>query len=301
MNKGGAPWIYLHIGYHKTGTTYLQQNVFPNLGINYLGKPWRDDYIMEFMKKFYCTHDLDFDPSEMRREFKDYIHQFDPSRPVMISSEGLHSGVEWFGRDVVSMINRIHSVFYPCRIIVGIRSQKTYLVSFYKEYVREGGTISFQNFLTNSKIGLLSVIPSLQYDKVVRILHEKFGNDSVFVYLQEQLLAEPHEVVNKMCEWMQLQPPATIRTVRSYTSFSKVATELLRWINILTRSEIFVLQSRGVLAVIRNKLIPLCWLASKIFPKGSYKISDALIKSYTSSNKRLGQMLGLDLKKWGYY
>ena len=300
MKDDREPRIYLHIGYHKTGTTYLQSDISPNLGIDYLGKPWCDDRIMEFMKEFYSTHDLDFEPSKLRRKFWDYVRERDTRQPVLISSEGLHAGIDWFGRDVVSMIHRIYAVFYPCNIILGIRSQKTYLVSFYKEYVREGGTLSFADFLGNSTVGTLSVVPSLQYDKVIRILHETFGKDSVFVYLQEQLAAKPRETVNKMCEWMQIQPPATVRMGKRYASFSKATTEILRWVNILTRSEFSALHSHGFLAAIRNRLIPLCYLTTKNLPKGSYEISDTLVKSYTSSNKQLGQILGLDVKKWGY-
>ena len=35
---------FIHIGFPKTGTTYLQNNIFNKISINYLGKPWDGKY-----------------------------------------------------------------------------------------------------------------------------------------------------------------------------------------------------------------------------------------------------------------
>lgn len=46
--------LYVHVGYHRTGTTYLQTNVFPKLSIQYLGKrydkSWNDGPIRKLLK-----------------------------------------------------------------------------------------------------------------------------------------------------------------------------------------------------------------------------------------------------------
>ena len=38
--------IFIHLGYPKTGSTYLQQQVFPLIkDINYIGKPFTGDHL----------------------------------------------------------------------------------------------------------------------------------------------------------------------------------------------------------------------------------------------------------------
>lgn len=57
--------IFLHLGYPKTATTYLQKNIFSNHpDINYIGKfyknPNKSKFIFELEKNIFCLNDKDF-------------------------------------------------------------------------------------------------------------------------------------------------------------------------------------------------------------------------------------------------
>ena len=68
--------IFLHLGYPKTASTYLQKNIFSkHPDINYIGKFYknqnRSKFIFELEKKIFCLNDKDF--SEYVLEFKPKI------------------------------------------------------------------------------------------------------------------------------------------------------------------------------------------------------------------------------------
>src|SRR5699024_4881427 len=72
--------IYLHVGYHKTATTFLQQSIFPNLQhVNYIKKGRiKKESLRLRLKKL---SDLDIG------NIRDFINSFYNGQPTLISYE----------------------------------------------------------------------------------------------------------------------------------------------------------------------------------------------------------------------
>ena len=121
----------VHIGLHKTGTTFLQRHYFPELnGLTY----------------------------QTSRRFYTKFSQQELSSTLLISSENL-SGIPWneeWKKGIINnhrylssfkrAIENLYRVYPDSRIIVVFRRHGDFLLSLYKQYVQEGGVLQFQEF-----------------------------------------------------------------------------------------------------------------------------------------------------------
>jgi hypothetical protein len=114
-----ARGLAFHVGLHKTGTTFLQGEVFPRLnGIQYLR--WRN---------------------------LEYLIRLDETNRYLVSCEGL-SGRTFAGLDERRTgLSRLAQMFPRARVIIGVRRHGDFLASLYSQYLRYGGTESFSGFL----------------------------------------------------------------------------------------------------------------------------------------------------------
>ena len=121
---------------NRTGTTFLQQEVFPKLE--------NVEYIPRYIDKvaIYARHPISM-------SFPDI------DKPILVSNEGfsLFTQVEGLHSKYCAkpevIAKRLHRVFPQARIILGIRDKDSWLFSTYKNLVRHGYDKSFNYFLEN--------------------------------------------------------------------------------------------------------------------------------------------------------
>ena len=161
---------YIHIGLTKTGSTFLQRNVFPYIkGISYYGK------------------DL---PPIIRKN----------SNKVLISNE------DWSGCPHNSSVdNRLFLVeqlksFFPKACIIVFTRHKGWKRSLYSTYVKDGGRFGFAKWLNrvfNSSY--------LDQDEYVEQLIKTFKQVCVIRF--EDFKQDPVVVVNSLCRFMDVDVP----------------------------------------------------------------------------------------------
>ncbi len=138
--------LLIHVGLHKTGTTWLQDRVFVNnkLGFDSPWGPMASPAVAEFM----LVDPLSFDakatlarlgPDVDASRAKGYI-------PVL-SHEGLSSRPVRGTYYAPTVAGRLHEVFPNARIVIGIREQKGMILSLYRQFVRNGGVYSLKQFI----------------------------------------------------------------------------------------------------------------------------------------------------------
>lgn len=166
--------IVFHLGLHKTGTTFLQQEIFPKLsGVNY---------------KVYFN--------ENKYELNDEIN--------LISCESLSgSPTTWINlnvllRDLIAY--GIKSQFPDAKIIVGFRNKEKWLKSIYTQAVKEGNTNSSYDrwYAKFDK-------RHIDFEGYLNLLESLFNN--VYVYYLEDLQNDPITFVNNICEFIGVQVP----------------------------------------------------------------------------------------------
>jgi len=116
------PRVVLHLGFHKTGTSFLQECIFPHLhGVNVI-----------------LSSDL------LQWEIK-------PHKLNIISCEALSKSIPHY--HIYSSVDRfvtlelLHSWFPDAQVVVATRDQQSRLRSCYAQYVKNCGSLTFEKYI----------------------------------------------------------------------------------------------------------------------------------------------------------
>lgn len=168
--------LAIHIGFHKTGTSYLQNVVFNNIDNLNLHLGWQS-----------------------HRE----LMTLDPKIITLISDEGI-SGSLWKGNYSESFytnIERIKSLYGDPKILIGIRKHQSFITSIYKQFLNEKGFQSFNYIFNNENTGLIKHEDLILQNKIESI---KKDFSSVHIYTQEDLLKDKKNIVSNILKFLEI-------------------------------------------------------------------------------------------------
>jgi len=192
--------IIIHVGLAKTGTTFLQTEIFPKLDINY------SRYII-------LTH-IDIKPG---------IN--------LISNEGLSISIPHYvphHTDRIKILDMIKNLFPNAEIIIGMRTlDKSLINSYYSQYLRNGGTLKKDNYIKEYEKYFTSYIDYLEAIK------ERF--DSVLVYTFERFKKNLPSVVRDVCNFLDVYVPKYENKI-VHSSYKPYQQETKRKLNHLCKS-----------------------------------------------------------------
>jgi hypothetical protein len=191
--------IYFHVGLGKVASTYLQQEVFPNLkGITYIS------------------------PRQYRRS-KEIIANHSGSR-FLVSREfdvQLEEELKWFT-----------SKFSNVRVIVFFRRQDSWLLSQYKRYVKNGwykGFGAFFDLEADAHWGPDEVFFERKLDLI-----EQYTGKKPLVLFHDDLLSDPGIVIDQVAAFTHTEyVPGSIAYRKVHTSYSE---KQLKFLLFFTRS-----------------------------------------------------------------
>lgn len=186
--------IYLHIGLHKTGTSFLQKMIFPKI------------------------KDISFYYPKIN-EIKD----IKPKNKTLISNESIAGQPYLLNKtNRYEMLNYIKKIFPNANIIFVKRNHKDWINSLYKQYIRSGGVYSFQRWF-NSIFDLDYI-----YNKYENELKKKFKNVLILNY--EELKEKPDLFIKKLCNFMSVDLPVyEIKNI--YSSYTNYQVIICRFFN----------------------------------------------------------------------
>lgn len=231
----------VHIGYHKTATTWFQTRVWPSVESH------------EHLDRHTIQHAL-LDPPGMH---------FDPARgaqilglpsrtrPLILSEENLSGYIHNGGLHGLigpEMARRIHTLLPDANIVVFIRNQLTAVRASYSQYVSGGGTFSLGRYLdTHERMyGALKrpyKAPAFEwehfeYDRLLGYYDRLFGRDRVHVYPYELLVDAP-AMLGRMENDLGIRFKAGASSARKANrSASVLAMHAIRFFNLFTRQSV---------------------------------------------------------------
>lgn len=255
--------LLLHVGYHKTATTWAQRSLFtPEHGFRQIA------FHQEAFDHVVKPHGLRFSPEPMQAVVAEGLARLEPGEVPVISSEIL-SGHPWQGgheSDVYA--ERLKAIAPDARILISIRSQLRILPSVYTQYVLRGGTMPYDQFFDGwAALGYFAFTPEhFEYDRLVAHYQRLFGAENVHVMTQESLQSDAEAAAAALAAFAGatrfegLKPAAKARTGVSYPEY---AMPVLRRINHVQWS---ALNQRPVISLGRT-------------PRGLYKLAGFALKN----------------------
>ena len=297
----------IHIGYHKTGTTWLQRQMFASAELGYRRISLTQDGVEVF-----GVHDFDFDPARCRAEMARKLERCEregliPVISMMRLSGNPHAG----GYDSRILADRLAAVFPGARVLVAIREQRSMLLSTYAQYVKMGGPCSLRAYLLTPddfrRPGFR--FEHFRYDALLAHYQRLFGRERVLVETYERFREEPQafaETVAAFCGG-KAPPPEAERAVLN-RSLGPLALSLLRWLNPFVNPD--SLNGWSPYAV-RWASKPSRWLVDGVDRVAPRAVKDRigrrwreLIEAetagrYEESNRRTAALTGIDLARLG--
>jgi len=303
--------LFIHIGYPKTGTTFLQNEIYPNLSeICYIQRP----LIREPIARLLRQDEFSFDYKKTRLELEAHLRR----GKNIISKEGL-VGNFFIHKAVTSKLiaDRLSILFPDAKIIITIRNQYGMIESLYKQYVHTGGTKSLREFINfnGNKFEYsytdwnLTVSPEMfNYLGLVEYYEKLFGRENILVIPFELLKKDPMQFVKRLFGWIGIDETPQFRNSRHNPGYGARQIAIARFLNRFLKcnwKETALIPDvsfpiTGKIDVGKLRLILQSNLSRKLL--GEKPITDETVKSgvkemYAESNRLLDQKYELFLEE----
>lgn len=308
MSQAGS---IVHIGYHKTATTWFQTRLYPLVASH--------DYIphREVRSAFLYAHAFKFEPQAVRAQLR-----LDRERPVILCEEELSGSVQTGGHMGAlskDMAERIHAVMPEARIVVFIRNQTDMVAAAYAQYVKRGGTHRPERLLFPGRYRKgpwrrpykkpLFSFDHFEYVGLIRHYRRLFGSDRVLVFTYESFRHEPKDFVTDFAQRLGLEfQAADIDFGAVNTSYRHRTLRMARILNRLSSGSVVDktywvpaghhdLVQRGLERFNQTRLAGRLLSAEALLGDD---IVDFIRERYAESNRELARETGLPLGPLNY-
>jgi hypothetical protein len=215
----------LHVGLHKTGTTWLQRHLFADPTHGFFAPAQGEARDTQRSKAAASVLIADgagnlisengFDADAARAELA-RIGVPQGLRAV-VSSERLGGHPFSNGFDRTILCRRLRAVFGAARILIVIRAQESMLLSNYMQYLKFGGWHGIDRYLQPRCDGRQPAL-SLdfwRYDRLIGLYRSEFGAERVLALPYELLAREPQEFARRICSFAGVAVPADLPFART--------------------------------------------------------------------------------------
>ncbi|PHN01494.1 sulfotransferase domain-containing protein [Flavilitoribacter nigricans] len=228
--------IIIHLGLHKTGSTFFQKNVFKSFdGWHYIDRTDLEQF------KFYVLNTSEFNFS-LNRAYSIFINLFSnnscPER-VIISDEEF-CGMPYMGAiDRKIIANRLINIFKKdeLKFFLVLREQQALLKSLYLQYIKTGGTANPVEFMNFGKQPLLINSNYFLFYEYLSFLEDRIGEQNVLCLLFEEFSDSPYTFFKKVADFIDIEfnYEETEKSVKNF-SINPVFLRIMIFLNKFSRS-----------------------------------------------------------------
>ncbi len=301
--------VLLHVGLHKTGTTWLQNRVFVDERLGFAA-PWgglADIAVQEFL----LVDPLHFDAASVAQRLLPRLSEAAARGLVPVfSHEALSSRPHEGLYHAAVVAERLRAVFPGARVVIGLREQNALLLSLYRQHVRNGGRFTLEQFL-----GLGSEpagwappcrLDFFEFDRFVTLYQRHFGRESVLVLPLEMLARDPTEYLRSLRQFAGLSgDPAPPSPEAENAGWGARTLATMRLLNHLALP--------NPLGPEQGRLVRGARRVSRVFDRTAPRSVHASLEArwklwiaarvgdrFHASNSRLAAATGLPLERLGY-
>lgn len=192
--------IYFHLGLVRTGTSFLQKELFPKMKLDFYDKPSYNELLS-----------LPFDSEKTLLSMETWSHNmYTYNKP------------EYLDFDFI-FLERLKKIFPNAKIILCTRKEG-YVKSLYYLHVLHGWTIPFKKFKERINEGYLN------QERYVKKINELFPDS--FIYTYEEFKKDNKKIVEKICDFTVVEKVVLEKgKKRVNASLSPTKIEVLRLFN----------------------------------------------------------------------
>ena len=302
----------IHPGYHKTGSTWLQQKIFADPKLGFV----RTETPLEIDEAFVSVNPFRFDTERAVSLFTGLFSDATATGCVpVISHERLSGDLETGGVDSRAIADRLAETFPRARVLIVIREQRDMLLSIHKTELMYGTYTIERRWRDRTVIERRSAAPSLEYFEyhlLIGYYQRLFGADRVLVLPYELLVQDALAFASQISKFAGLSAPTEVPDERANPSLPALLLELNRWFNKLMRAiGLGATWFEGPLEERRAKRgqRKVLHQVSRYVPKSLSRPVDRRWRAaaehvigdrYVESNRITAELTGLDLASFGY-
>lgn len=190
-----AQKIFFHVGLSKTGSTFLQHQVFPKIqGLEYL-------------------------PTRKYRHALSLIPQMQAEK-ILVSREF----DQQFEQEIIKF-SKQYPHAYP---IIVLREHSSWAVSNYKRFVKNGHSISLSEFIDIEEDKGLFKLKDFDYQRYLDLLNQHFDSPTMVLFY-EDLRSQPQVFVQKILDFTETDLDfQKVNWKPKHVSYDKNALKLVR-------------------------------------------------------------------------
>lgn len=311
----------IHIGYHKTGTSWLQRYLFGRRDRGFAPLAPENGLTVKQSAKFmsrYFVYDEDgklLSPFKSRddevRALLPGLRPSEASVPV-VSAERLSGNPHSGGFDAKAIAGRLADSFPDARVLIVVREQASMILSTYFQYLKIGGTAPLRTYLTQDYDGRLpGFAPAhLEYHRLIDHYQGLFGKDDVLVLPYETFRNDARSFVAALADFAGAEVDAELEYgSEPNKGHPRLVEYRTRFLNpLICRSSVNSYSSLALPKAVK----PARWLRQamanalpaaaerRFVAKLREEIKSTIEGRYADSNARSAELIGADLKSLGY-
>lgn len=204
------PEFFIHIGLHKTGTTFLQRHVFPNWpSVHYIGKPYSAQFVEPVL----------WDETISTVLMSNEQFSSPPIYPVLLDP-ALRKR-PWFEQRKITLL-RLKAIFPKAKVIVGVRTPAEFCESVYSQYILRGGWASLEDFWRPNDYSGCLCLEDIDFDSLLTFVEGLWPGS--FYFDHADLRSDPAKLLAKMARFMGVDasPPVMEQEINARLSESQV-------------------------------------------------------------------------------
>ena len=330
--------VIIHVGLPKAGSTYLQNEVFPNIpGVHYIGT-MPGNPIWDYCDELIRGNPVRIDLAARKLVIENALNEVQED-VVLISREGF-SGIFYnsmYGNRMIA--DMLKSAFPNAKIFMVLRRQDTFLESAYKQALQQGHSISINRFLGISHGKFIKpsgnqdpspVVNPVDFDWLSMVRHYQglFGKDNVIALPFEMLIENREMFIDRFLELSDLcnyrpSSHAPKKVNRGYSYTSCVIARCLNRFLIRPWNSCGIIPEKPFYQYLyvrkdKHKIYELMWRITRLLQLRAFLqqgldrvlyINRNLLSSdkremimalHYDSNTELSRLIEIDLGAWGY-
>lgn len=298
----------IHIGYVKTGSTWLQRSIFYQHELTPLvpGQNTRSALVQEII----VNDDFNFNGREARKRLDEVWARVGKPDSVPIWSDETLLGDPCNRRyDTYRNGQKLYETFPDGKVLICIREQIGMAISIYREIIRGGGRYTLEMVLGTGreKQGYSPILKPeyLHYHRAIGFYQSLFGADNVLVLPYELLKTAPGDFVARICQFANL-PLVEPKAAEVYNlGFRGANLALLRRLNcMVVQNPLTPGIDRAQKMAIRivthmGRFVPR-FIDDRIERKLREQVEGRYNGIFSESNATTSKLIGVDLKSLGY-